>query len=95
MRIPPSRAHYMTWINSTDEGSTEAQTLINLDFFKWLHDEYGMVHNMVRGEWRGSRGALWISGLGRREKVGHSLEDGAGSNIIGRASAAGFRFFVT
>jgi len=27
----------------TNEGSTEAQTLTNLDFFKWLHDEYGMV----------------------------------------------------
>ena len=39
----PSRAQYMTWINNTEEGSTEAQTLINLDFFKWLHDEYGMV----------------------------------------------------
>ena len=38
----PSRAQYMTWINNTEEGSTEAQTLINLDFFKWLHDEYGM-----------------------------------------------------
>ena len=39
----PSRSQYMTWINNTAEGSTEAQTLINLDFFKWLHDEYGMV----------------------------------------------------
>jgi hypothetical protein len=39
----PSLAQYMTWINNTEEGSTEAQTLINLDFFKWLHDEYGMV----------------------------------------------------
>jgi hypothetical protein len=39
----PSRAQYMSWINNTAEGSTEAQTLINLDFFKWLHDEYGMV----------------------------------------------------
>lgn len=39
----PSRAQYMTWINNTAEGSTETQTLINLDFFKWLHDEYGMV----------------------------------------------------
>jgi hypothetical protein len=39
----PSRSQYMTWINNTAEGSTESQTLINLDFFKWLHDEYGMV----------------------------------------------------
>ncbi len=38
----PSRSHYFSWINNTNEGSTEAQTLANLDFFKWLHDEYGM-----------------------------------------------------
>jgi hypothetical protein len=38
----PSRAHYFDWINNAWEGSTEAQTLINLNFFKWLHDEYGM-----------------------------------------------------
>ncbi len=38
----PSRSHYFSWINNTNEGATEAQTLANLDFFKWLHDEYGM-----------------------------------------------------
>jgi len=39
----PSRSEYFSWINNTGEGSTEKQTLCNLDFFKWLHDEYGMV----------------------------------------------------
>lgn len=39
----PSLSQYFSWINNTNEGSTEAQTLANLDFFKWLHDEYGMV----------------------------------------------------
>src|ERR1022692_130565 len=39
----PSRSEYFSWINNTGEGSTEKQTLINLDFFKWLHDEYGMA----------------------------------------------------
>ena len=38
----PSWAHYFSWINNAWEGSTETQTLINLDFFRWLHDEYGM-----------------------------------------------------
>ena len=38
----PSLAQYFSWINNTNEGSTEKQTLINLAFFKWLHDEYGM-----------------------------------------------------
>ena len=38
----PSRAQYFSWINNCNEGPTEQQTLINLDFFKWLYDEYGM-----------------------------------------------------
>jgi len=39
----PSRSEYFSWINNTNEGTTEAQTLSNLEFFKWLQDEYGMV----------------------------------------------------
>ena len=39
----PSRSEYFTWVNNNGEGSTEEHTLINLDFFRWLHDEYGMV----------------------------------------------------
>jgi hypothetical protein len=39
----PSRAQYFSWINHTNEGPTEAQTLANLGFFQYLHDEYGMV----------------------------------------------------
>jgi len=35
-------AHYFTWINNTSGGAPEAQTFINLEFFKWLRDEYGM-----------------------------------------------------
>jgi hypothetical protein len=38
----PSRSHYFDWINSQYEGTTEQQTLTNLDFFQWLHDTYGM-----------------------------------------------------
>ena len=38
----PSRSEYFSWINNTNEGATERHTLINLDFFRWLHDEFGM-----------------------------------------------------
>ena len=38
----PSHSEYFSWINNTNEGPTERQTQINLDFFKWLHDTYGM-----------------------------------------------------
>jgi len=39
----PSKAHYFTWINNTNEGPTESQTHANLDFFQWMNDEYGMT----------------------------------------------------
>ena len=38
----PSKAQYFSWINNTNEGTTEAHTQINLDFFGWLKEEYGM-----------------------------------------------------
>ncbi len=58
----PSLSQYFSWINNTNEGSTEAQTLANLDFFKWLHDEYGMVLDIYvvsagaidKAQWYGS-----------------------------------------
>lgn len=39
----PSRSHYFSWINNTNEGPTMEHTQANLAFFQWLHDEYGMV----------------------------------------------------
>lgn len=40
--LTPSVPQYFSWINNTNEGSTEQQTLVNLDFFKYLKDTYGM-----------------------------------------------------
>ena len=38
----PSVPQYFSWISNTNEGATEAHTLINLDFFRYLKDTYGM-----------------------------------------------------
>jgi len=38
----PSVAQYFSWINHSFEGSDENTTMINLEYFKWLHDKYGM-----------------------------------------------------
>jgi len=38
----PSRSQYFSWINNTNEGPNEAQTMTNLAFFRFLHDNYGM-----------------------------------------------------
>jgi len=48
----PSIAHYFSWVNHNLEGATEAQTLANLEFFQWMHDEYGMqldIYNISAG----------------------------------------------
>ena len=38
----PSRSEYFSWINNTNEGTTETQTFTNLEFFKWLNTQFGM-----------------------------------------------------
>ncbi|MCU4175352.1 hypothetical protein [Carboxylicivirga sp. N1Y90] len=38
----PSKAQYFSWINNTNEGATEAQTMVNLAFFEWMKKTYGM-----------------------------------------------------
>ncbi len=38
----PSRPQYFSWINNTNEGATEAHTLTNLSYFKYLKEQYGM-----------------------------------------------------
>ena len=38
----PSKSEYFSWLNNTNEGSTEKQTLINLAFFEYLQKEYGV-----------------------------------------------------
>jgi len=40
--LTPSVPQYFSWINNTNEGSTEKHTLINLDFFRYLKDTFGM-----------------------------------------------------
>ena len=55
----PSKSQYFSWINSTNEGSTEAQTLTNLEYFRWLRDEYGMqldIYAWDAGNLDGARG---------------------------------------
>lgn len=38
----PSIPQYFSWVNNTNEGSTQEQTIINLNFFAWLKKTYGM-----------------------------------------------------
>ncbi|WP_373494678.1 hypothetical protein [Aquiflexum sp.] len=38
----PSKSMYFDWININWYGGNEQKVLRNLEFFKWLHDDYGM-----------------------------------------------------
>ncbi len=38
----PSVPQYFSWISNTNEGATEAHTLVNLEFFRYLKETYGM-----------------------------------------------------
>ena len=54
----PSYAQYFSWINNTNEGSTETQTLINLDYFAYLKRAYNMcldIYAWDAGNLDGSR----------------------------------------
>lgn len=38
----PSKSNYFDWINNEWPGTHQQKVLANLDFFEWLHDDYGM-----------------------------------------------------
>lgn len=61
----PSQAFYFDWISSQYEGSTETQTLAKLDFFKWLHDEYGMVLDIYSLDVGNIDDGPYTAGVGR------------------------------
>ena len=45
-QLTPSVPQYFSWINNTNEGSTEEQTLVNLEFFQYMKDTFGMTINI-------------------------------------------------
>ena len=61
----PSRSHYFDWINSQYEGATEAHTLTNLEFFEWMHDEFGMVLDIYSLDVGNIDDGPYTAGVGR------------------------------
>ncbi len=55
----PSKSEYFSWISSTNEGSTEAQTLTNLNYFAFLKRAYNMqldIYALDAGNLDGAEG---------------------------------------
>ena len=61
----PSRSHFFDWINSQYEGSTELHTLTNLEFFQWMHDEFGMVLDVYSLDVGNIDDGPYTAGVGR------------------------------
>lgn len=86
----PSIPQYFSWINNTNEGSTEKQTLINLDFFDYMKRTYGMrikLYAWDAGNFDGSRehyGAI------EKEKLAKQYPNGY-KPIADRAKELGIR----
>lgn len=62
----PSKSEYFSWINNTNEGSTEEQTLANLDFFAYLKKTYNMSLDIY----------AWDAGNLDGASDGYEFEDG-------------------
>lgn len=88
----PSYSEYFSWINNTNEGPTEKQTLINLDFFKWMHDTYGMQLDIYAFDAGALDGAKRY-GSTRSERFRRQFPGGLDA-VCGKAASIGTRFGV-
>lgn len=86
----PSLAQYFSWVNNAWEGSTEEQTLVNLDYFRWLRDRYGMqldIYALDAGNFDCSFGEYYAE---RKEFLKTKFPDGYGK-ISEAASEIGIK----
>jgi len=89
-QLTPSIPQYFSWINNTNEGATEEQTMINLDFFEYLRRTYGMqikIYAWDAGNFDGSRehyGAIEKDKLSKQYPNGYA-------QIVEKAKKYGIR----
>ena len=86
----PSVPQYFSWINNTNEGSTEQQTLINLDFFRWMRETYGMQIRIYAWDAGNFDGAAEGYGDLRGEKFRGQYPEGY-KNVVAAAKQIGVR----
>lgn len=86
----PSRSEYFSWINNTNEGSTEAQTLANLEFFRYLKDNFGMSLDIYAWDAGNLDGAEGTYETMDSEKIKAQYPQGYG-NVVSAALQMGTR----
>ncbi len=88
--LTPSVPQYFSWINNTNEGSTEEHTLINLDFFRYLKDTYGMEISIYAWDAGNFDGASEGYGNVNGEKFRGQYPEEY-KNVVKKASEIGIR----
>ena len=86
----PSVPQYFSWISNTNEGATEAQTLVNLDFFRYLKDTYGMQIKIYAWDAGNFDGASEGYGDVNSDKFRAQYPEGY-RNVVERAAKDGIR----
>lgn len=86
----PSVPQYFSWINSTNEGSTEAQTITNLEFFAWLKKVYGMEIKIYAWDAGNFDGCAGTYGDADGEKFKAQYPNGY-DNVVKKAAESGIR----
>ncbi len=87
----PSIPYYFSWINNTNEGSTERQTLINLDFFRYMKETYGMQIRIYAWDAGNFDGAAHGYGDLNSENFRSQYPEGY-KNVVEKAAGLGIRF---
>ncbi len=87
----PARAQYFSWVNNCNEGATEKQTLANLGFFQWLHDEYGMTLDIYAFDAGFVDGARFSAILADSERFKEQFPNGL-DKVVRTAAKMGTRF---
>ena len=86
----PSVPQYFSWISNTNEGATEAHTLVNLDFFRYLKDTYGMQIKIYAWDAGNFDGASEGYGDLNSEKFRAQYPEGY-RNVVEKAAENGIR----
>ena len=89
----PSKAQYFSWINSTNEGSTDHQTMANLEYFEWMKERYGMQLDIYAWDAGNLDGAGGTYQLLDSKKLKKQYPDGYGP-IAEKAAELGMRMGV-
>ncbi len=89
-RSTPGIPQYFSWINNTNEGSTERQTLINLDFFRFMKEKYGMQIRIYAWDAGNFDGAAEGYGDTDSVKFRSQYPDGY-KNIVAKAASLGIQ----